>query len=121
MNDIKGYLIECQGRSLFLRDKADISWAYTDPEYTVVELVANTGSESHLPPDFQGYVEVSEKLYKLQEEQIEQGKVMLEQAIELIESIAVLSGKKTENMLESKGLLLLISEDCKKFLKSSDE
>ena len=40
-----GYLISCEGRQLFMRDKADCSWAYLDDEYTVTELVAKPGEE----------------------------------------------------------------------------
>lgn len=40
-----GYLITCQDRSLFMRDKADCDWAYNDDEYTVTELVAKAAEE----------------------------------------------------------------------------
>lgn len=114
-----GYLISCQGRQLFMRDKADCSWAYIDDEYTVTELVAKAGEEVEQPStdETQERLQLLEQIYELEEQQIAAMKETLESAVELIESINEFASKKTENVMELKGLMLLISESCNEWLK----
>lgn len=117
MNDIKGYLIECQGRSLFLREKSDIAWAEIDPEYTVTELVAK---DSELAgSEFELYQQLSEKVYILQQEQIENIRTRLEEFVEVVESIVEIA-VPTDHLIENKAKLLLIKEACEKLLKSDE-
>jgi hypothetical protein len=115
-----GYLISCQGRQLFMRDAADCSWAYLDDEYTVTELVAKAGEELIDAPstdETQERLQLLEQIYELEEQQIAAMKGTLESAVELIESINEFASKKTENVMELKGLMLLIAESCREWLK----
>ena len=116
-----GYLISCQDRNLFMRDKADCSWAYLDDEYTVTELVAKAGEEIPESPrsvdETQERLQLLEQIYELEEQQIAAMKGTLESAVELIESICEFASKKTENVMELKGLMLLIAESCNEWLK----
>ena len=124
MSEVKGYLIECQGRELFLRD--NIEWALEDNNYKVTPLIAQqTVLEGENPEQrdisFEDYREMAEELYKIHSEQLSSTKEILEDAIELLEGIADLASKKTDNLIEIRGLLELIAQDCKKFLSPSDE
>jgi len=124
MSEVKGYLIECQGRELFLRD--NIEWALEDNNYKVTPLVAQqTVLEGENPEQrdisFEDYREMAEELYKIHSEQLSSTKEILEDAIELLEGIADLASKKTDNLMEMRDLLALIAQDCKKFLAPSDE
>ena len=112
-----GYLITCQDRSLFMRNKEDCSWAYLDDSYTVTELVAKPQAKSD---DTIERVEFLEELYVLEEQQISTLKAKLEDAVELIEVIYEFSSKDTNNLLEAKGLLHLVAEACGKWLAPKD-
>lgn len=105
-----------------MRDKADCYWAYIDDEYTVTELVAKVGEEplleEHTSTDeTQERLQLLEQIYELEEQQIAAMKGTLESAVELIESINEFASKKTENVMELKGLMLLIAESCNEWLK----
>ena len=113
-----GYLITCQDRSLFMRNKEDCSWAYLDDEYTVTELVARPSKEAQEPADeTQERLQLLEQIYELEEQQIAAMKEKLEECMELIETIHEFASKQTNNIMESRGLLLLIAESCDKWLK----
>lgn len=124
MNKTIGYLISCQGRELFMRDKADCSWAYLDDEYTVTELVAKVSEESsETQPsvdEAQERLQLLEQIYELEEQQIASMKAKLEEAVELVESVHEFASKQTSNIMESRGLLLLIAEACSKWLKPKE-
>lgn len=124
MTKTMGYLIACQGRTLFMRDKEDCSWAYLDDEYTVTELVAKAGEEvldTQLPVDDRTErLEILEELYELEELQIAEMKHKLEEAVELVESIHLFSMNQTTNIMEARGLLRLIAEASNKWLKPKD-
>jgi len=122
-----GFLISCEGRDLFVRSAEDAQWAFDDERYTVKQLVAADEiqpvviykpavSQGFIQPDFEAYQELAEELNTLHDQQLSSTKQMLEDSIELIEGIGELSAKKTENLMELRGLLLLIHQDCKKFL-----
>ena len=122
MTKTVGYLISCEGRTLFMRDKADAYWAFIDDAYTVTELVARAGDESLLEghpstDETQERLQLLEQIYELEEQQIAAMKETLESAVELIESINEFASKKTENVMELKGLMLLIAESCNEWLK----
>ncbi len=129
MTKTMGYLISCQGRELFLRDKADCSWAYLDDEYTVTELVAKPTEvydqfivdAPMQSDDTQERLRLLEQIYELEEEQIAQMKQKLEEAVELVESIHEFASKQTSNIMESRGLLLLIAESCNKWLAPKEK
>jgi len=134
MTTIKGYLISRDGRELFLRELAD--WAVSDPEYEVTALVPMgkalvydefivAGPEQEAPSlpntdDTAERLKLLEQIYELEEEQIAQMKARLEEAVELVESIHEFASKQTSNIMESRGLLLLIAESCNKWLSPKE-
>lgn len=120
MTTVYGYLITTADRSLFVRSLEDATWALEDPEYEVKTLIAQEDLQETSSPDFDDYKEVAERLYIINQEQISSTKDMLETAVELIEGIGELSAKKTDNVMEMRGLLALIAQDCKKFLAAED-
>lgn len=119
MTKTMGYLVSCEDRNLFLRDRSDVEWALADENYTVTELVAKKADESTLIPstdDTQERLQLLEQIYELEEQQIAEMKHKLEEAVELVESIHEFASKQTNNIMESRGLLLLIAEACSKWL-----
>lgn len=115
-----GYLITCQDRSLFMREKSDCDWAYNDSEYKVTELVAKAGEEIpevQTTDDTQERLQLLEELFELEENQIAQLKTRMEEALELVETVHEFASKQTNNIMESRGLLLLIAEACNKWLE----
>ena len=100
-----------------MRQKSDVEWALSDPNYTVTELVAKP---EHKSDDTTERVEFLEELYALEEQQISTLKEKLEDAVELIEVIYEFSSKDTNNLLEAKGLLHLVAEACGKWLAPKD-
>lgn len=129
MTNIKGFLIERDGRSLFMRELQD--WALEDSEYTVTPLVPLKATdvdeqlliEAPAQPstdDTQERLQLLEQIYELEEQQIAEMKHKLEEAVELVESIHEFASKQTNNIMESRGLLLLIAEACNKWLKPKE-
>lgn len=121
MTKTMGYLVSCEGRQLFMRDRTDVEWALSDSNYTVTELVAKKGEESVIniassTDDTQERLQLLEELFELEEVQIAQLKTRMEEAVELVESIHEFASKQTNNIMESRGLLLLIAEACSKWL-----
>lgn len=110
-----GWLVQCEGRTLFMREREDILWAIEDSNYTVTELVPKKAEEP-TTDETQERLQLLEQIYELEELQIAAMKGTLESAVELIESISEFASKKTENVMELKGLMLLIAESCNKWL-----
>lgn len=131
MTNIKGYLISRDGRELFLRELAD--WAVSDPEYEVTALVpmgkalvydefVAEEQKEEAPSlldtdDTQERIQLMNEIFELEEKEIAQLKERLEEVVELVESIYEFASKQTNNVMESRGLLLLIAEACDKWLK----
>ncbi len=122
-----GWLIECEGRSLFMREKGDVLWALEDPNYKVTPLVAGEVYETFIvalpvqqADDTAERLQILEEIYELEEEQIAQLKQRLEEAVELVENIHLFSMNQTTNIMEARGLLRLIAESCNKWLKPSE-
>lgn len=136
MTNIKGYLVERENRSLFIRDIAEASWALEDGNYEVTALVPLKmphpyeeflveGPKEEAPSlpstdDTAERLEILEQIYELEEKEIALLKERLEEAVELVESIHEFASKQTSNIMESRGLLLLIAESCQKWLKPKD-
>lgn len=134
MTTIKGYLISRDGRELFLRELAD--WAVSDPEYEVTALVPMgkalvydefiaDGPEQEAPSlpstdDTAERIQLMNEIFELEEKEIALLKERLEEAVELVESIHEFASKQTSNIMESRGLLLLIAESCQKWLKPKE-
>lgn len=124
MTTIKGYLIECQGRELFLRE--NVEWALEDSNYKVTPLVAqqtvlDTEILGETQPSFEDYRELTGQLYDVQKEHILSLENKLEEAVELVESIHEFCSKKTDNVLEMRGIMLLVSESCARWLKAQED
>lgn len=103
-----------------MRDRADCSWAYLDDEYTVTELVAKVAEEiletQPTSDDTQERLKLLEQIYELEEQQIAAMKAKLEEAMELVETIHEFASKDTNNIMESRGILRLVSEACARWL-----
>jgi hypothetical protein len=64
-----GWLVLCEGRTLFMRDRTDILWALEDSNYKVVELVAKAEQSGALQ-ECEESRQLLMELYLLQEEEI---------------------------------------------------
>lgn len=132
MTNIKGYLIERDNRTLFVRDHAEAQWALDDEEYKVTPLISgeiyNKIYDTILTDDLspavkdeqQERLEILEELYVLEEEQIASMKQKLEEAVELVENIHLFASNQATNIMEARGLLRLIAESCVTWLKPKE-
>lgn len=117
-----GFLIETAGRSLFVREESDITWAKEDANYTVRrlvdadEVVIEDTSQEH---SFDDYVQVSSELYNLQQAQIDLLKGQLEEFVEVVEAISEIS-VVSENVIENKAIIMLVNQQCKKLLAAKE-
>lgn len=134
MTNIKGYLISRDGRELFLRELAD--WAVSDPEYEVTalvpmgkalvydEFIADEQKEEapSLPntDDTQERIQLMNELFDLQQQEIDQLKHRLEGFVEVVEGIIDLTEVVSQNNIENRSKLLVISKSCKEILKPSE-
>lgn len=124
---VKGFLIERDGRCLFMKEVE--AWAIEDVNYKVTPLVSGlmedreelVAEPSSLPTtdDTQERLQLLEELFELEEAQISQMKSKLEEFVELVEAIVDIA-TPTDNIIENKAKLLLIAESCKKLLKPKD-
>lgn len=114
---IRGYLICCEGRELFVRTKEEAFWAIEDHLYEVHELVSK--SEGFSDPDFEDYRSVAEELYAAMQEQIDVLKGRLEEFVEVLEAIVEVA-IPTENIIENRAKLMLVNEQCKKLLAAKE-
>lgn len=112
-----GFLVECQGRTLFIREREEILWAINDENYTVTELVGK--SKDPVTDDTVERLEILEEIYELEEKEIASLKHKLEEFVELAEAIVEIA-VPTENIIENKAKILLIGESCKKLLAPKD-
>lgn len=110
-----------------MRDKTDCNWAYLDDQYTVTELVAKTGEETaveapSLPStdDTAERMQLMEELFQLQETDIALLKAQLEKFVEVVEGIIDLTEVVSQNNIENRSKLLIISKSCKEILKPSE-
>lgn len=136
MTTIKGYLIECEGRSLFMRDKEDVLWAVADENYQVTALVAEKPTEVYdqfivdgpkeeapnLPStdDTQERIQLMEELFQLQETDITLLKAQLEKFVEVVEGIVELTEVVSHSSIECRSKLIVIGDSCKALLKPSE-
>lgn len=129
MSNIKGYLVERDNRSLFIRDIAEASWALEDGDYLVTPLVPMKSTdvyEQFVPnapqptDETQERLQLLEQIYELEEQQIAVMKSKLEEAVELVENIHLFASNQTINIMEARGLLKLIAESCDKWLRPKE-
>lgn len=119
MTTIKGYLIECEGRSLFMRDKEDVLWAMEDDNYEVTALVAQPKTDVYdrfIAYDTQERIQLMDELFTLQDKEITLLKQRLEAFVEVVEGIAELTQVVSQSAIENRSKLLIISDSCKKIL-----
>lgn len=128
MTTIKGFLIERDGRSLFMRELQE--WVTLDTNYNVTVLVAQQTSkavwEEDLPKevptqpqttdDTQERIQLMNELFDLQQTEIDQLKQRLEAFVEVVEGIAELTEVVSQSAIENRSKLLIISDSCKKIL-----
>ena len=131
---IIGYLISRDGRELFLRELAD--WAVEDPEYKVTALIAKPVADVYeqfmveepreeapsLPStdDKAERIDLMNELFSLQDLEISQLKSQLEKFVEVVEGIIDLTEVVSQNNIENRSKLLVISKSCKEILKPSE-
>lgn len=134
MTTVKGYLIERDGRTLFLQQLAD--WAVEDPEYKVTALIAKPDADvyeqfvvespkeepSTLPStdDTQERIELMNELFSLQDLEISQLKSQLEKFVEVVEGIVELTDVVSHSPIECRSKLIVIGDSCKALLKPSE-
>jgi hypothetical protein len=118
------YLITRDGREYVLDVVPD--WAVDNDEYKVEKLSSEfimaalddaTAIAQNVTDDTLERLHILEEIYELEENEISLLKSSLEEAVELVESIHEFASKQTNNIMESRGLLLLIAESCDKWLK----
>lgn len=132
MTNIKGFLIERDSRSLFVRDRAEAQWALEDEDYKVTPLISgevyneiyDTILTDDLTPevkdDTQERMDILEELYILEEEQIAELKTRLENALELVEVIYEFTSRDHDSLLEARGTLKLVADSCRKWLRPKE-
>lgn len=125
MTNIKGFLIERDGRSLFMRELQD--WALEDENYKVTPLVPIKPTDVHaelsgavaIPStdDTAERIQLMNDLFDLQQQEIDQLKHRLESFIEVVEGIVELTDVISQNSIENRSKLFVISQSCKDILK----
>lgn len=135
MTNIKAYLVEGHGRSSVFTSPQP--WANDDPDYNVVPLVPMKMAEFYaeefaegvpkepLPSlpntdDTQERIQLMEELFTLQETDITLLKAQLEKFVEVVEGISELTEVISQNAVENRSKLWMISESCKGLLKPSE-
>lgn len=126
---VKGFLIERDGRSLFMKEVE--AWAIEDVNYKVTPLVSGLMEDREEPlvleatslpstDDTAERIQLMNEIFELEEKEIALLKERLEEAVELVESIHLFSMNQTTNIMEARGLLRLIAEASNKWLKPKE-
>jgi hypothetical protein len=136
MINVKGYLVERDNRSLFIRDINEASWALEDSEYTVTPLVAMKSADVYeqfivadpkeespsLPStdDTAERIELMNELFDLQQAEIDFLKNRLEEFVEVVEGIVELTEVISQSSIENRSKLIVIGDSCKAVLNPSE-
>ena len=128
MTNVKGYLVERDNRSLFIRDINEASWALEDSEYTVTALIPvdvykcyeNVIEIQPHTDDTAERMQLMNELFDLQQQEIDQLKHRLEGFVGVVEGIIDLTEVVSQNNIENRSKLLVISKSCKEILKPSE-
>ena len=125
---VKGFLVERDGRSLFMRELQ--AWTVEDSNYKVTPLVSGLMEDKEdslvdapsLPStdDTQERIQLMNELFDLQQAEIDQLKHRLEGFVEVIEGIVELTEVISQSSIENRSKLLVIYESCKQVLKPSE-
>jgi hypothetical protein len=106
------FIVSRDGREYIMDSVPE--WAADSPDYKVEKLSSVTTKESI--EEAIEEVKLLQEIYTLDEQEIARLKERLEEAVELVESIHAFASNQTNNIMESRGLLLLIAEACDKWL-----
>jgi hypothetical protein len=130
---VKGFLIERDGRSLFMKEVE--AWAIEDVNYKVTPLVSGLIEDREEPlgevpkeealslpstDDTAERIELMNELFSLQDLEISQLKGQLEKFVEVVEGIVELTEVVSQDNIENRSKLLVISKSCKEILKPSE-
>ena len=130
---VKGFLIERDGRSLFMKEVEP--WAIEDVNYKVTPLVSGLMEDREEPlveapkeevpslpstDDTAERIELMNELFSLQDLEISQLKQQLEKFVEVVEGIVEITEVISQSSIENRSKLLVISESCKQVLKPSE-
>lgn len=127
MTTIKGFLIERDGRALFMREIQE--WALRDNEYKVTPLVAMKVPDVYeqfivdtpqQTDDTAERIQLMNELFDLQQQEIDQLKAQLEKFVEVVEGIVELTEVISQSNIENRSKLLVISKSCQDILKPSE-
>jgi hypothetical protein len=133
----KVFYVSRDGRDYFFKDILP-DWVVGDENYKVVELAPKPVEikleefvgpvqptiqiPSQIPSmnvdEVKDQLKLMNDLFELEEKEIKLLKEQLTEFVEAVEAIHEFSSKKTENLMEAKGLLLLIAETCGNLLKA---
>lgn len=129
MTIIKGYLVERDNRSLFIRDISEASWAIEDGNYQVTPLVPLISTDVYeqfiqdVPAqtdDTQERIQLMNELFDLQQAEIDFLKARLEAFVEVVEGIIELTEVVSQSNIENRSKLIVIGDSCKGILKPSE-
>lgn len=130
---VKGFLIERDGRSLFMKEVEP--WAIEDMNYKVTPLVSGLMEDREEPladfpkeeapslpstDDTAERIELMNELFTLQEVEISQLKAQLEKFVEVVEGIVELTDVVSHSPIECRSKLIVIGDSCKALLKPSE-
>jgi len=126
---VKGFLIERDGRSLFMKEVEP--WAIEDVNYKVTPLVSGLMEDreesvaEQIPvipstDDTQERIQLMNELFDLQQAEIDFLKARLEKFVEVVEGIVELTEVVSQNNIENRSKLIVIGDSCKAILKPSE-
>lgn len=126
---VKGFLIERDGRSLFMKEVEP--WAIEDVNYKVTPLISGLMEDREEPlvieapslpntDDTAERIQLMEELFQLQETDIALLKAQLEKFVEVVEGIVELTDVVSHSPIECRSKLIVIGDSCKALLKPSE-
>ena len=130
---VKGFLIERDGRSLFMKEVE--AWAIEDVNYKVTPLVSGLMEDREEPlveavkeeattlpitDDTQERIELMNQLFDLQQAEIDFLKTRLEKFVEVVEGIVEITEVISQSSIENRSKLIVIGDSCKAILKPSE-
>lgn len=125
---VKGFLVERDGRALFMRELQ--AWTVEDVNYKVTPLVSGLMEDREEPlteapslpstDDTAERIQLMNELFDLQQKEIDFLKARLEKFVGVVEGIVELTEVISQNSIENRSKLLIISESCKDILKPNE-
>lgn len=126
---VKGFLVERDGRALFMRELQ--AWTIEDVNYKVTPLISGLMEDREEPlvtgvpslpstDDTAERIELMNELFSLQDLEISQLKSQLEKFVEVVEGIVELTDVVSHSAIECRSKLIVIGDSCKALLKPSE-